>query len=197
MELEYKWKAREETFRAVAASALYRETIVREERLHMEAEYYDTPDRALRQKETALRLRRENGVGMCCLKAGKHVENGCVTRQEWQCEANNLAEGLALLPENGAPAQLCEELAHLPLETVARMDFERLAVTVQTEGMEAELAMDQGTFGGVETFKELELEYKSGSEAAFHAYAEKLAGEFSLEIEPRSKLARALAAADT
>ena len=62
-----------------------------------------------------------------------------------------------------------------------------------------ELALDQGVLLGKEqelAFAEVEVELKSGSEAAATAFAEALAARFSLIPEPKSKVQRALELAD-
>ena len=59
-----------------------------------------------------------------------------------------------------------------------------------------ELALDEGTLmGGGRTlpFAEMEVELKSGEEAAATAFAEALAQEFNLTPEPKSKAQRAMA----
>jgi asparagine synthetase B (glutamine-hydrolysing) len=45
---------------------------------------------------------------------------------------------------------------------------------------------------GMQPFEELELEFKSGDEAAFHRFAAQLSTRFSLVPQPLSKLARAV-----
>ena len=58
-----------------------------------------------------------------------------------------------------------------------------------------ELALDEGTLmGGGKTlpFAEMEVDLKSGEEAAATAFAEALAQEFNLTPEPKSKAQRAM-----
>ena len=74
--------------------------------------------------------------------------------------------------------------------------FTRLAKQIVLERCTVELALDEGTLmGGGKTlpFAEMEVELKSGEEAAATAFAEALAQEFNLTPEPKSKAQRAMA----
>ena len=74
--------------------------------------------------------------------------------------------------------------------------FTRLAKQIVLERCTVELALDEGTLmGGGRTlpFAEMEVELKSGEEAAATAFAEALAQEFNLTPEPKSKAQRAMA----
>ena len=92
----------------------------------------------------------------------------------------------------------CLFLALQPLNPFAKTDFIRncwLLSVADDAPFTAEFAIDVGTLGnarGMQPFEELELEFKSGDEAAFHRFAAQLSTRFSLAPQPLSKLARAV-----
>ena len=202
MEIEYKWELTDEqAAREVAAHC--REAVQaqgpREKTLL--ATYYDTPDLWMKELHGALRLRTENGVGVCCMKlAAKGQQDGYKAREEYEVQAETLEEGLRLLPGAGAPADLCQQLLESELVPTAQTDFTRHAYELSCAGehgtFSAELAIDGGFLrnGPKEAaLHELELEFVEGSEEAFHAFAKDLETRFGLKVQPLSKLARAVA----
>lgn len=113
---------------------------------------------------------------------------------EWEVEAPDISEGLPKLIALGAP----EELSQIVRDGVAPFcaaRFVRLAKLLPTQGGTVELALDKGVLlgGGKELpFAEVEVELKSGSDRAAEAFAQNLAAEFGLSVQPKSKLARAM-----
>lgn len=199
MELEYKWQIPQQSLAALAKK-LHETEIRRVHRtLHMQAIYYDTPDSQVYKNGAALRIRRENDKSVCCMKRTVKKDGARALREEYEVEAETLKEGLARLPDAGAPRDLCLFLAAQDFLELGRTDFMRNCYLLEIdECFTAELAVDVGSLGGaahMQPFEELELEFKAGDSAAFSAYAEALAAEFSLIPQPLSKLARAIAAA--
>ena len=99
----------------------------------------------------------------------------------------------------GAPRQLLLLTAN-GVEPFCGAKFTRLAKLLTLEATTVELALDAGALlgGGRELpFAEVEVEYKSGSEEAAAAFARELAARFGLVPEPKSKVARAMALAQT
>ena len=161
--------------------------------IRMETTYYDTPNRSLSARHMTLRLRRENDVCICALKTP--LPDG--SRGEWECPASDIRSGIASLLSLGAPAEL-KVLATQDITPVCSARFTRLALDVPTEDGMAELALDSGFLCGNEKeipLCEVELELKSGSEAALLALAETFVSAHGLVAEPRSKFRRALALA--
>ncbi|MGE4549650.1 MAG: inorganic triphosphatase [Intestinibacillus sp.] len=192
MERELKWKADVALQRAVYGWALSQGAA--ETCCEMDARYYDTADRLLASQKAGLRLRLENGRGICCLKRGGSVSGATHVREEYECPATAIEEGLAALPRAGAPQALCEMLLHTGVREICRVRFTRQALTLQTPEMTAELALDCGTLsrsGREAPLCEIELELKSGAQAAFEALGEALSVRFLLDPEPQTKLARA------
>lgn len=160
----------------------------------METTYFDTPDSALSARRVTLRLRKENGLCICTMKTP--LADG--SRGEWECEAEEIFQGLRILRSLGAPDALCD-LASGGLRPVCGARFTRLATQVDTADGTVELALDSGVLlGGHQEseLSELEVELKSGSEEAAMIFAGTLAKEHGLVIEHRSKFRRALALAE-
>lgn len=158
-------------------------------RIAMETTYFDTADHALSQRKMTLRLRRENDETICTLKTP--LPDG--SRGEWECSAADLSDGIGKLIALGAPARLLAD--HSRFQIVCGARFTRLAAAVPTADGMAELALDQGVLlgGGREIpLWEVELELKSGSDAALLALARQLEETYHLQPEAKSKFARAM-----
>ncbi len=175
-ELEYKYRATQEAQEKIAGDfGPFR-------KIQMRTTYYDTPDHSLSARHFTLRLRQENEKSVCTLKMP--LPDG--SRAEYECEAPTIEAGLSQLPQ----------VVQGPVEPVCGAAFTRLAALVATADGTAELALDRGILLGGEKeipLCEVELEYKSGSEAAAHALALEIAQKYGLEPEKHSKFARAMA----
>lgn len=194
MERELKWHADARLQDEVAAWA----TALCTAKAHyeMDARYYDTADGMLAARRAGLRIRRENGESVCCLKCDVHTAGAEHIREEYECPADTIEHGLAALPAAGAPAALCDALAQSGVQEICRVRFIRHALTLTYQGATAELALDTGTLsrsGQEAPLCEIELEAKSGSDEGFRALCARLSSAFFLRPEPRSKLARAMA----
>lgn len=161
--------------------------------IHMQTTYFDTPDGALSAHKITLRLRRENDITICTLKTP--LPDG--SRGEWECEAADIAAGIAQLRALGAPLAALA-LAQQPLAPLCGAKFTRFAAELPTADGTAELALDAGALvgGGKEMpLCEVEIELKTGSDAAVQALADQIAAEFGLTPESASKFRRASALA--
>ena len=159
----------------------------------METTYFDTVDGALSAHKMTLRLRRENDIAICTLKTP--LPDG--SRGEWECEADTIETGCAKLLTLGAPTIL-HELAANGLQIACGARFTRQATEIPTADGTAELAIDSGILlGGSKEIPlcEVEIELKTGSDAAVQVLANQIAAEFGLTEEPRSKFQRASALA--
>lgn len=178
-ELEWKFAATEEAF--LALQKHYREVLFP---IRMETTYYDTPERAFSARRCTLRSRLENGRCICTLKTP--APKG---RAEWELEKDSI---------HRAAPELCK-LAGLPapeaLMPVCGAKFTRLAATLSLADATVELALDRGILSGggrQQPLLEVEIEYKGGSEAAAEAFAYRLAKEYALAPERKSKFRRAM-----
>lgn len=159
--------------------------------IEMETTYFDTPRCALSARHITLRRRMENGISVCTVKTP--LPDGA--RGEWECECENMEEGLQKLCRLGAPEAVAQ-LAQEGLRAVCGARFTRSACRIALDGAEAELALDRGVLlgGGREIpLCEVEVEQKSGSREAVTAFTSQLAARYGLVPECRSKFRRAAA----
>lgn len=155
-------------------------------KLSMETTYFDTADQQLAGKNCTLRQRMENGRSVCTLK----TPTAGLARGEWDARLPWCEDTVAQLFARAA-------LPPIPfgeLSPVCGARFTRLAQTVELPGCTVEIALDEGVLlgGGREIpLCELEIEVKSGAEAAAAAWAQHFAGRFDLQPEHKSKFKRA------
>jgi inorganic triphosphatase YgiF len=158
--------------------------------IRMETTYFDTPDGALSAHRMTLRLRKENDATVCTLKTP--LPDG--SRGEWECLTTDIGDGIRALMAMGAP----KRLAGLTVNDViprCGARFTRLAAEIATTDGMAELALDSGILlGGNREIPlcEVEVELKSGSEAAAIALARELADNYGLKEENKSKFRRTM-----
>ena len=158
--------------------------------------YYDTPDQALSARGWTLRVRQENEKTVVTCKTPAEGGIGGKCRNEWECEADDLEEGLPKLVALGAP----EELAMLRSDEMTMTcgaQFTRIAALLRlSEDTTAELCGDIGELlrqGRRAPLCELELELKSGTEQALLDFMAELNGTYHLSEQKLSKFARAKA----
>ena len=186
-EFELKYQATPETIAAIQAKFGDFTPI------SMETTYYDTEDLSLRQRRWTLRRRLENEKSVCTVKTP--LPDG--SRGEWETENADLAAGAEALCAMGAPKEILDYV-NQGVTPFCGAKFTRLAKTMELPGGSVELALDEGVLlgGGQELpFAEVEVELKSGEDSVASAFAGKLAAEFHLKEQPKSKLARAMALA--
>ncbi len=179
-------------FRATAPQQdrIFEEYPISWREIAMETTYFDTPDASLGRLHWTLRRRMENGVAVCTVKTPS-PDGG---RGEWELETEDLRAAIPELCKLGAPKQLLF-LAEKGLQPVCGARFTRRAGLLELEEATVELALDRGclTGGGGECpLCEVEVEVKSGSEAAAIRFAGEFARKFALEPEGKSKYRRAL-----
>lgn len=158
--------------------------------IEMETTYYDTPKGDLSHRRWTLRRRFENGRSVCTVKTP--APGGA--RGEWEVEMGDIKDAVPELCKLGAPAELLSLTAG-GVAQVCGARFTRLAGEVFAKGCTLELALDCGLLlggGRTEPLCEVEVELKSGDEAAAVAFARDLAQRFGLVPQPKSKYRRAL-----
>ena len=188
-EFELKYRATPEQLAAIAEKFGAFASIA------METSYYDNVSCDLRRLHWTLRRRFENGRSVCTLKTP--LADG--SRGEWETECGDILEAVPVLCNLGAPRQLLLLTAG-GVSPFCGARFTRLAKLLTLEDATVELALDRGHLlggGKALSFAEVEVEYKSGSEEAAAAFATELAEAFRLAPEPKSKVARAMALAQT
>lgn len=162
-------------------------------RLEMKTIYYDDPAHILSAHGWTLRLRWENGRGVCTFKG----RASGLFRLELETAAETVEEGakrLALLPE--LPPQARTALRAERFLPVCGASFVRQVQKRQTEELTFFLSWDEGwLFRGEHSvpFTEAELELCSGTEQALSTLAEEYRRRFGLIVCGRSKQQRAMA----
>lgn len=202
MEVEYKWDLTDAGGLAALDAAEKLSPYIRGSKdIAMHATYYDTVDGDVLALRGGLRRREENGLSVCSLKLEVEVSDGKATREEYEVACDDIRQALELLPEAGAPRDVCEMLAGKELKVNCETEFDRrafsLAVGVRgaADAFEAELAFDEGVLrrdGREQEFREMELEHEDGSLDAFNAFALDIQDTAHLTPQPLSKLARAM-----
>lgn len=158
--------------------------------ISMETTYYDTPGHALGDLHWTLRRRMENGRSVCTVKTPQKGS----ARGEWETECDSIKAAIPVLCKLGAP-EILPRILEDGLIRSCGARFTRLAKLLVLEACTVELALDQGVLLGgkwEEPLAEVEVELKSGSEAAAVEFAKGLAVRFGLVPEPKSKVQRAL-----
>ena len=184
IEIELKFAAEESAFEGLMAESS------EWTRYEMATTYYSDPDGQLSRLRWTLRRRFENGVSVCTIKT-PHKGGG---RNEFEVECGDIMEAIPKLVAMGAPKELLAYTTN-GVEEVCAARFTRMAGKITLDGAEAELALDKGELlggGKALPFVEVEVELKSGDLEAVAAYGEKLAKQFNLRPERKSKYKRAL-----
>lgn len=196
MEQEYKWVIDEKKIKNMLNSESVSRYIINEDKIDMEATYYDDIYGTIKKMCGALRKRKQNEEYICCLKIEQKSNNNCKKRKEYELEENNIYKALEKFPDIGAPKELCEKIRKQELIQLCTLKFYRSAYKLKIkEDCILELSFDKGEMIKGEKrqdFMEMELEFKSGDENKFHTYANMLESKFDLKIQPLSKIARAM-----
>lgn len=194
MEIEVKFSPADAgCFQAMLADRALSRPVTPLLRLEMKTIYYDDPAHILSAHGWTLRLRWENGRGVCTFKG----RASGLSRLELETTAETAEEGakrLALLAE--LPPQARTALRAERFLPVCGASFVRQVQKRQTEELTFFLSWDEGwLFRGEHSvpFTEAELELCSGTEQALSALAEKYRRRFGLAVCSRSKQQRAMA----
>jgi len=154
--------------------------------------YFDTPDRALRAHQLALRIRREGRVWIQCLKGAGSYLGGLHQRVEHEARVEGRALDLSKLPVTGAWGELFRgPIDPQALQPCCVTDIRRRRTTVHGEnGARIEVALDRGTIrAGRRRSKlcELELELQEGDPVELFRLAHRLVERVPLRVEPLNK----------
>lgn len=165
-----------------------------EQHFAMETTYYDTPEGDLSARAYTLRRRMENELSVCTLK----TPAGELGRGEYELRCDCIEDAIPELCKLSGIAEL-PALAQKGLICVCGAKFDRIAKMLTLPECVVELALDLGVLTGggrAEPLCEVEVELKSGSQAAALAFARQLAADYGLQPETKSKFRRALALAE-
>ncbi|MGZ5063655.1 MAG: CYTH and CHAD domain-containing protein [Usitatibacter sp.] len=167
---------------------------VKPKRKRMASVYLDTADCALAGAGMALRLRREGGRWVQCLKAGHSGTGGLHARDEWEFERPDRSIDLSLFADT--PLAKLEGAADLHSNLVAAFDVDFVRTTwllAPAEGTRLEVALDAGAVesrGRREEISELEIECIEGDPARAFDLASALLDEVALRPSATTKAAR-------
>jgi triphosphatase len=154
--------------------------------------YFDTPDCALLQTGSVLRVREQNGRFVQTVKTGGPAGSSLLARGEWEDRVDENRPDLQA-PESGSriPPEIGGELRPMFVSEV-----DRLAIEIAPEpGTRIEAAIDQGMLRSAdntrrEAISEIELELKEGDPAAVYDLALQLLEAAPSRIDLRSKAER-------
>ncbi len=162
--------------------------------------YYDTPGLRLAKAGWVLRVRKENGRFIQTAKNEAKNTLG-VERGEYECELDTAIPDVNRIPDSSARHALFALVRGKPLTKILAADIRRTKRSLRSaDGVEIEMALDRGKIrtlagrGTVLPVCSLELELKSGAQAALFEAARILAGEAELAIEVESKSQKGLRA---
>lgn len=153
--------------------------------------YFDTRDRALREKGLSLRVRRSGDRFTQTVKGP-----GTLTRPEWEEKIESAR------PERDAAKSTPLKAFTKQwgrLKPLFETDVARTAIAIRCGNSRIEVAMDRGkvkTRRAATPIREIELELKSGDVAGLYRLARRVAAATGAELELRSKAARGYALAD-
>ena len=145
--------------------------------------YFDTPDLTLARSKSALRLRHTPDGWLQTFKTAGTASSGMHSRHEWEMPVSGEALELdALLQACDEPTVAAALRGAAPdLIELFRTNFTRTLWQLASNGATIEAAIDQGdVLANVNgesrqaPILEVELELKSGDEAALHALADEL-----------------------
>ena len=145
--------------------------------------YFDTPQLTLASSKSALRLRQTPDGWLQTFKTVGIAKHGLHSRHEWEMPvagAKLEIETMLSACDDPAAADALKQAAP-SLIGLFRTDFTRTLWLLDTHGAQIEAAIDQGdVLADVdgetrrERISEIELELKSGDEAALHTLAAEL-----------------------
>lgn len=199
-EIEMKMKVPDEaTMARVLADPTLQEFMLDPPQVkQMSSIYYDTANGDLSARKWTLRRRVEGDQVIVAMKtANISTEFGVFTRSEWQCATENVEDAIPMLIDQGAPPELKNILKGQSLVERCRAEFRRTSVYLyMEEGVRIEMVGDVGQLSGGgqnEPICELELELLFGGSEALPPICNRLAEEYGLVNENRSKYERAAA----
>ena len=169
------------------------------ETLRMKAVYFDTEDGTLAANDIAFRVRMEGSRVVASLKWRGENDGPLFTREELNVpmtdEACLINPDPAIFKESDIGARLLELIAGRTLVNIMEVCFLRKRIRVDTGKSLIEVSVDTGeiiTDSGAQNIRELELELFSGQQDDLLELGEKIAAQYNLAPETRTKYARGL-----
>lgn len=167
------------------------------ETVFMKAAYFDTDDWTLSKNDITFRIRMEGSRIIGTLKWSGKSEGALHQREEINVPVADEACFISPDPSIFKESQIGQELMMLigekQLQSIIETKFLRNRFRIDTEKSIIEVSIDKGdiiTKNGTEPILELELELFSGEEEGLLQIGEKIAENYGLFPEERSKYAR-------
>jgi inorganic triphosphatase YgiF len=159
----------------------------------LQAQYYDTPEHALRKRGVTLRVRRVGSTKVQTLKA---VANGAtlpIERDEWEDEISGDGPDLKLLET--PLAGLSRKKLRRRLQPCFEIHVDRSAFPIESANSAIEVAIDRAHIVGEDaaSFCEIELELKRGASSEMARIARRIAGEVPAALSLKTKADRGYA----
>ncbi len=159
--------------------------------------YFDTDDFFLKNRDIALRVRRDGRRWVQTVKGGGSVQAGLHRRDEWEAPVAHNRPDFTKFVDAGVIALFSDETLRQRLHPVFVTVFTRTVWLLETEaGDQVEMALDRGEVRaeqGRAPISEVELELKAGHPAALYELALALQDVVPLRPENASKAERGYA----
>lgn len=195
-EYELKLELTPEQVTRLSRSALLRSLVPARPRARAErlfSTYFDTPARALRTREMALRVRRVGRRRVQTLKVPANGTSGLQHFTEFECEISGERPHLSSITEKRLRAFIEREKLADRVEPVFVTDFARRRLRLALEETTIELAFDRGEIRSGDRslpICEVELELVSGRPSRLYELALALHDSVPFRLESRTKARR-------
>lgn len=186
---------------AAVASQVFADELVRPHlgdvrRSDMESTYYIDKYGILGKMKAGLRLRTENGEGVCCLKVSRRTEGSAKVREEYEVPAETIADGvMRLCGLEALPDELRAVLEGADLSPVCGCSFTRTEADYDDGQLKFVLSYDIGEYikGDLRApLGEIEMELKEGSVEALNTLCDRLRAKYSLPVGLQGKYTTAM-----
>ena len=155
--------------------------------------YFDTSDLALWQEGLSMRVREAGGRTIQTLKTAGEQIGDLQHRHEWDQPVTQNSPNIEQFTDPSLIAKIKTILGDKHLLELFHTDFQRSSWSLNTEGTQIELVLDQGlvkTVTNQAVLHEIELELKQGDSQQLYKIAELLKSTIPLTVETRSKAER-------
>ncbi|MEG0923968.1 MAG: CYTH domain-containing protein [Anaerovoracaceae bacterium] len=170
-----------------------------DERIKMDAVYFDTADGVLRDASIALRVRRENNKIISTIKWNGSAEDGLHIREEINIPVDDekfLEEPKLDIFDQCPMGEILRELVgDKKMVPIMQINFVRKQMRIDTGKSISVISLDKGeiiTDKGNAPISELEIELYSGDKDDLSVVGETLAEKYNLVPENTSKYKRGL-----
>lgn len=167
--------------------------------LKLASVYYDTEGRRLAEEGIAFRVRREDGLLVQTVKAGRTQLGGFHQVREVSARLTRPAPNPEAVADPALRARILDLIASTPLQKQFETRVSRRLWRVQHEHGLVEVALDRGEIragGAMDPIREVEFELLGGSPQALFAVARRMIGDIPADLSIPNKAARGAALAD-